>query len=281
MKFFKLSGAGNDFVAFDNRDRALPPDEARPAWLARVCRRGEGVGSDGVLIIETPDAGDTAHVRMRYHNADGGEADMCGNGLRCFTRLAHHLGAAPRQMTVRTAAGLHQTEIIDDEQVRATITDPDPIRHDVAMELDGTVHRATLAHPGVPHVAIDVTDDPIPLDAMDVHTLGRALRHHEVVMPDGANINFFRRDPSGTLHMRTYERGVEAETLACGTGAVTCVVAAALAAPLTSPIDVITRSGLTLGIHFRRAGERFTDIRLEGPAVILFEGELALPMRPH
>jgi diaminopimelate epimerase len=272
VRFFKLSGAGNDFVAFDNREDSLPPEAERPPWFRRLCARGEGVGADGVLLLVRSD---TADVRMRYHNADGGEAEMCGNGLRCLARLAHHLGAAGREMTVQTAAGLHRAVIVDDERVRVTLTDPRDIREDVELSLGGHVHRATLVNPGVPHAVVEIGDGPEGLANLNVQHLGQRLRHHPVVMPAGANVDFFCRDTRGDIHLRTYERGVEAETLACGTGAAATAIALALAEGRDSPVPILTRGGHTLAIHFRRGGDEFSDVVLEGPAVITFQAELA------
>jgi diaminopimelate epimerase len=292
VRFFKMSGAGNDFVALDNRDDRLPPDTERSRWFRRLCARGEGVGADGVLLLENTDE---AHVRMRYHNADGGEASMCGNGLRCLARLAHHLRAAPREMTVLTAAGLHHAKILDETAVRVTITDPTLVEQSVpllvppsprnsvagdAEEEGDTIYTATVVHPGVPHIAIDASAWPTPLESIDVAGLGYTLRHHRALAPAGANVNFFRRDAEGGIRMRTYERGVEAETLACGTGAVTVAIAVALRHGQGPPIRIVTHSGHTLIVGFRREGDSFTDVTLEGPAIITFTGELTAHILP-
>ena len=277
MHFFKLSGAGNDFVAFDNRDGTLPPDEARPAWFARLCRRGTGVGADGVLIVERSA---DAHVRMRYHNADGGETEMCGNGLRCLVRFAHHLGAAPAKMTVQTGAGLHHGEIVDHRQVRVTLTDPEDIRRNVDLSLEGHPFRGTVMRNGVPHVAILLDGGEEALRAFDLARLGPALRSHAAVMPEGANINLGVRAADGAIAMRTYERGVEAETLACGTGAATVALTFAVETGRGSPVDIRTSSGDMLKIHFKRDGDTFSEQMLEGPAVINYEGNLRVPLLP-
>jgi diaminopimelate epimerase len=149
------------------------------------------------------------------------------------------------------------------------------------MELDGISHRADRFLVGVPHVVIEVeSDDPSALGEIDVGSLGPPLRRHPVVMPTGSNINWVWRDRDGVLHMRTYERGVEAETLACGTGAISCAVSAALRHGQASPVTVITRSGHRLGVHFTRDGESFRDVLLEGPATITFTGELGEHLLP-
>ncbi|MBN1476159.1 diaminopimelate epimerase [Candidatus Sumerlaeota bacterium] len=278
MRFFKLSGAGNDFVAFDNREGRLPTGDRRSEWIARLCARGEGVGADGALILE-PSA--VADIRMRYHNADGGETDMCGNGIRCVARLTHHLGVAGPTIRIESAIGTHTAEVLGGDRIRVTHTPPEVQERECAMELNGISHRADRVLAGVPHVVIEVeSDDPSALGEIDVGSLGPPLRRHAAVMPKGANINWLWRDTDGTLHMRTYERGVEAETLACGTGALSCAVSAALRHGQTSPVTVITRSGHRLSIHFARDGETFHDVLLEGPATITFTGELGESLLP-
>lgn len=277
MDFLKLSGAGNDFIAFDNREGALPNEEDRPAWFARLCARGSGVGADGVLVLEHCDE---ANVRMRYHNADGYETEMCGNGLRCLARFAYHHGAIGKHGTVLTGAGVSTAEIVDDENVRVSINDPKDLRSSVALNHAGKSYDATVIRVGVPHVAIPLEGIVGDLASVDVFNVGRALRSHPEVMPDGANINFFVREAESTLRMRTYERGVENETLACGTGAVACSIAAALRLGVASPVTVITQSGLRLGVRFKRDGNAFTDVELEGPAIIVYEGQLTPPMYP-
>ncbi|NUP88436.1 MAG: diaminopimelate epimerase [Candidatus Sumerlaeia bacterium] len=276
MEFWKFSGAGNDFVTFDNRVGALPGGPAREAWIRRLCARGEGVGADGALILES--TGD-ADVRMRYHNADGGEAGMCGNGLRCLARFAHLIGAAGPAMTVRTMAGRHRAEIVDDTKVRVSITDPGSIRRGLALDHGGRTYYATAFDLGVPQVVIDLEPLCLELDAIDVGTIGRALRHHPEVLPAGANINFFRCDGE-SVRMRTYERGVEAETLACGTGATATALTMALDRGQGSPVEITTRSGHSLTIGFRREGDTFRDLTLEGPATLTFRGTLASALLP-
>jgi diaminopimelate epimerase len=276
MEFFKFSGAGNDFVTFDNRDAHLPTGTARDEWVHRLCARGEGVGADGVLILERTDEAD---VRMRYHNADGGEAGMCGNGLRCLARFARMAGAAGPNMSVRTMAGLHTAEILDDVRVRVSITDPRGVTQGIALGHAGRTYVATAVDLGVPHLAIDLEPLCLDLEELDVHGVGCALRHHPAVMPEGTNANFFSR-AGGRLRMRTYERGVEAETLACGTGATSIAIALALAENRPSPIDITTRSGHTLRIGFRREGDALRGLTLEGPAILTFRGTLAPALMP-
>jgi diaminopimelate epimerase len=245
------------------------------------------VGADGVLVIETCDEAD---IRMRYHNSDGGESEMCGNGLRSIARLAHTLGAAPEKMTVRTGAGIHSAEILDSTRARVSLTDPANTVAEMELPLGDTCHRAGMLNTGVPHLVLDTcgtADNPSEawrrwreMTDADVVTLGRALRSHPAVMPAGANVNFIARDPDGRVHMRTYERGVEAETLACGTGATAVALTLAAREGLESPVAIQTRSDHTLVIHFERRAERFTNIWLEGPAVITYEGILAQALLP-
>jgi diaminopimelate epimerase len=222
-----------------------------------------------------------ADTRMRYHNADGGETEMCGNGIRCVARLTHHLEAADRTVRIESAIGIHTAEILEGDRIRVTHPPPEVQGRDCLMELNGVSHRADRVLVGVPHVVIEVEgDNPMALRDIAVGSLGPPLRRHPAVMPEGANINWLWRDSDGTLHMRTYERGVEAETLACGTGALSCAVSVALRHGQTSPVTVITRGGHRLGIHFAHEGETFRDVLLEGPATITFTGELGESLLP-
>ncbi len=276
LSFCKMSGAGNDFVVADNRDRAIP-EEGRRQWIERVCRRAVSVGADGVLLIEPAD-GD-ADFRMRYYNSDGGEAESCGNGARCIARFAHHIGAAPEQMRFETKAGLYHARVFANNEVEIGMTDPFDLRRGaVALQFD-SLPAVTVDHlnTGVPHAVAWMQN----IESVDVQNLGHAIRFHPAFQPAGANANFVQVVNESTLRIRTYERGVEGETLACGTG---CVAAASLAGIngwVKPPVAVHTRGGVVLTINYDREGEAIRNVRLRGEARIVFKGELIEPFMEH
>ncbi|MCK5118774.1 MAG: diaminopimelate epimerase [Candidatus Latescibacteria bacterium] len=265
LKFTKMSGAGNDFVVFDNRDGGIP--EERAELVRRVCARRVGVGADGALFVEQSEASD---FRMRYYNADGGEAEMCGNGGRCISRYAYLNGMVGEKMAFETMAGRYRAEIVG-ELVRLEMVPPKDIRLQFEINVDGYERTINFIHTGVPHVV--VFSDRI--DDIDVPQMGRKIREHEKFAPAGANANFVQVVDRGHIRIRTYERGVEDETLACGTGTVAAALVGALLKRLRSPVEAITRSGLILTVHFDLKGKKCTNVFLEGNAEVIFEGVLA------
>lgn len=270
ITFKKMAGAGNDFIVIDNR-AGIVAQEGRKPLFAAWCARRVGIGADGVLLVE-PAQGD-AHFRMRYYNADGGEAESCGNGARCIARFAFLIGAAPRQMRFETAAGLYEAVVGEDGDVCLSMSDPHGLRRAVALEVpDLFKGELDFINTGVPHVVIMVSD----LEAAPVNALGRAIRYHNEFAPAGTNVNFIRLREDGDIDIRTYERGVEDETLACGTGSVAAALIANLHGHGHAPVKVYTRGGPVLKIHFERAGEAFSKIKLEGEARVVYEGVVEL-----
>ena len=277
LPFVKMNGAGNDFVMLDNRARQLGLDHAA---LARLCDRHRGVGADGVLLVEPPE---TAHAdfRMRYYNADGGEAEMCGNGARCFARFAAHLdagGGASRDrehLTFETLAGPIRARI-EGEQVRLDMSRPvdGADLGEIAVGDRGETLRVCFLNTGVPHVVVVVND----AEATEVTRLGAALRYHEKFAPKGTNANFVQAVGPREIVVRTYERGVEGETLACGTGTVASALVFAERNDLDAgPISVRVRGGDTLHVGFTRTGLfQFENVTLTGPADFAFTGEITL-----
>lgn len=269
IPFTKMEGAGNDFILVDNRD-AILGDIDRPALAADLCRRALGIGADGLILIEKAD--DPAlDFRWDFYNADGSAAEMCGNGARCAARFAHAIGAAGESMTFGTLAGPIRAWLTEDG-ARVQLTDATaPVLH---RDLDAAGRRfdAYLLNTGVPHAVVPVDD----LEAVDVEGWGRPLRFHAAFGPAGANVNFLARD-GGKLALRTYERGVEGETLACGTGSVASAIVASELWNLPPPLSLRTRSGLVLTVDFTRDGDRVTGLLLEGPARVVFTGNVAPP----
>jgi diaminopimelate epimerase len=266
LRFTKMNGAGNDFLLLDNRAGDLILTKAQ---IARLCDRHRGVGADGVLILES--ARDGADFRMRYHNADGGEAEMCGNGARCFARFADRTAGPLKKMTFETPAGVIGAELHAD-LVTLQMSDPQDLRLEVEVPIDGEVIHAGYVDSGVPHVVVPVAS----IDEIDLDSLGAALRHHTLFQPRGANANFLERRGPRSIAIRTYERGVEDETLACGTGVVASALLFAGREDLAGPIDVRVRGGEVLQVGFVREDERFRNVTLTGPADFVFDGVIEL-----
>ena len=262
--FTKMVGAGNDFIVLDNRSGSLAAD--RRKLFAGWCDRRMSVGADGVLLVELSD---DAHFRMRYYNADGGEAEMCGNGGRCIARYAYLNGIAPASMEFVSAAGRHEAQIVGCD-VRLGMTEPFGLELEVALQLANERRTVHLLNTGVPHAAIVVGD----VRRTDVVALGREIRHHERFSPAGINTNFVTPLDRRTFHIRTYERGVEDETLACGTGATASAIVGAITGLFDPPVTAITASGLPLVIHFSLADSGASNVFLEGPAAVAFDGIL-------
>ncbi|HID95448.1 MAG TPA: diaminopimelate epimerase [Candidatus Latescibacteria bacterium] len=264
LKFTKMTGAGNDFIVFDSRDGKIPED--RSEFVRRICQRRLSIGADGVLIVE---ASDKADFKMRYYNADGGEAEMCGNGGRCVSRYAYLKKIAPRKMTFETIAGLHYSEVVG-EDVRLRMLDPHDINLRFGIELNEEEVTVNFANTGVPHVVLFVDN----VSSVDVRTLGERIRNHKKFMPEGTNANFVQIIDPNHIKVRTYERGVEGETLACGTGVVAAAVIGGLLGRLKSPAEALTQSGITLKVHFDIIDNSVKNVFLEGDAKIIFEGVL-------
>jgi diaminopimelate epimerase len=266
FKFTKMNGAGNDFVLLDNLDGRL---ELGPGQIARLCDRHRGIGADGLLLAEP--AANGADFRMRYYNADGGEAEMCGNGARCFARFASRITGAEGAISFETPAGVIRAQCVG-SGVRLAMSTPRDLALDQRIALASGDTVAHSVNTGVPHAVVFVRD----LGQTDVRGLGAALRHHPHFAPRGTNANFVQVIDPRTIAIRTYERGVEEETLACGTG----VVAAALilhekhGAP--SPVSVRVRGGDTLVVSFEKEGGAFRNVTLTGPADFVFEGQIGI-----
>ncbi|MCJ8502570.1 diaminopimelate epimerase [Desulfatitalea alkaliphila] len=265
IPFWKMSGSGNDFIIIDNRAGVVETVEV-PRFVAMTCRRRMSVGADGLILIEPSRRVD---FQWRFFNADGSVAEMCGNGARCAARFAHLNGIAPADMAFETLAGVITARVRGD-QVRVGMSDPRDIVIQETIDLpDG---RITLSHlnTGVPHAVIEVPD----ADAVDLGALGSAVRYHSRFAPAGTNVNLIAPVGEGPWAIRTYERGVEGETLACGTGVSAAALVLALRHDHPSPVTLATRGGSLLKVHFQRTGQDFSDVALEGDARVIYEGRL-------
>jgi len=264
IPFWKMHGAGNDFILVDDRDEIFPAGDT--AWLRRIGARRTGVGCDGIILVQ---ASDKADFRMRFFNPDGNEVEMCGNGARCVARLASKIGAAPPQMSIDTVAGILHAEIRG-ENVKLKMSSPSGWCLDEELALSGGPVQYSFVNTGVPHVVVEVED----LDACDVTGLGAEIRYHEEFAPAGTNANFIRVTGPGSLHIRTYERGVEDETLACGTGIVAAALTAARRGRVNAPVSLTAASGDELEVDFELTDDSADNVTLLGPAVHVFQGTL-------
>lgn len=267
IHFWKMNGAGNDFVMIDNRDLR---HNLSTEQIAALCDRHRGVGADGLLAVEPAEGG--SDFRMRYYNADGGEAEMCGNGARCFARFANMLnGWNLTDIKFDTPAGVIGATYHGDN-VRIAMSDPHSQRMGLSLDVAGHQKTVHFVNTGVPH-AVVVVDD---LDAVPVREWGAALRYHTEFQPKGTNANFLKVTPEG-ISIRTYERGVEDETLACGTGMVACALMHHELTGAPSPVKVKVKGGETLEIGFEKTADGYRNVTLTGPADIVFEGEIRMP----
>lgn len=261
QRFAKYEGAGNDFILLDGRDGLPPLDAAR---IARLCDRHFGIGADGLMTLLRPAAGD-CDCSMRYYNADGSAGEMCGNGGRCFALFAHHLGISGEVKRFDSIDGLHTARIVRADALAGTV--------ELGMidvgRIDAGAGGWLALNTGVPHY-VELVDD---VDAVDLCGRGRAIRRDLARFPEGTNVDFVTVTDAGRLRIRTYERGVEDETLACGTGAVAAAIAVnRLLQPAVERFTIAARGG-ELRVDFRRTDDdRYTGIRLSGPARKVFEG---------
>ncbi len=269
LKVFKYEGAANDFVALDNRTDLVPEGDARQQLVKALCDRRRGIGADGVLMIE-PRRSDATDFRMRYYNSDGSEGEMCGNGARCIARFANLIGAAGPEMTFDTEAGTYRASA-SETMVVVSFPDIETVPTARPLDTDGESFDADYLEAGVPHLVVWTND----ARRAPVAEQGPKLRFHEALAPRGANVNFVSPDPAAPEHLlvRTYERGVEEETQACGTGSVASAVCWAQRRGLTGAqtIAVVPTSGDTLEIGFTLEENAVRAITLGGPAHLVFE----------
>tara|TARA_B100001093_G_scaffold520431_2_gene615846 strand:+ start:9974 stop:10786 length:813 start_codon:yes stop_codon:yes gene_type:complete len=266
LKFTKMNGAGNDFVIVDNRDKSLSLNKEQ---IKLVCQRQRGVGADGFLAVEPSQGG--ADYRMRYYNADGGEAEMCGNGARCFARFVNRIeGNSLSETSFETIAGVIKGEFLGDE-VRIQLSKPFDFFLNETLQIGDQKRLVHSVNTGVPHAVIFVDD----VSSLDIQSLGAGIRHHEHFAPSGTNVNFVQITEPGSICIRTFERGVENETFACGTGMVACSIIHHEISDVPSPIRVTVAGGDTLEVGFDHVSAgAYDNVTLLGPADFTFEGML-------
>jgi diaminopimelate epimerase len=267
LEFTKMNGAGNDFVVVDDRAQQLGLEAGR---IARLCDRHAGIGADGLIVLK-PCASGRADWAWDFFNSDGSNAEMCGNGARCFARFVQRLTGAKKGLTFETRAGI-VSAAFQGELVTVGLTPPKDLRLSQCISLSSgptTVHSVDT---GVPHAVLFVPD----ADQAMVQSLGAEIRRHPHFAPRGTNVNFVQLDGAKGIRVRTFERGVEGETLACGTGVTAAALIAGELHGLSSPVRVRVRGGDVLEVSFQKADGKFSDVRLTGPADFVFDGKISL-----
>ncbi|HVO65221.1 MAG TPA: diaminopimelate epimerase [Syntrophales bacterium] len=265
IEFFKMSGSGNDFIIIENRSQSLAVKNLAE-FAKKICERNVAVGADGLILIENSSRAD---FRWRFFNADGSEVDMCGNGGRCAARYAFIKGIAGKRLSFETSAGIIDAEVKGDV-VKLRMTDPHNAKINFSIMIENRSLEVNFINTGVPHIVYFVHN----LEGFDVFNVGRKIRYHKEFQPEGTNANFMEVIDRHTIRVRTYERGVEDETLACGTGAVASALISSGKGLVESPVDVRVKSGETLKIYFQKTNSEFKDIYLEGKAKVVYEGRL-------
>ncbi len=268
IPFWKLSGSGNDFIVIDYR-RPMPSQDEMRVFVSKVCRRGLSVGADGVILIKYSSVADYG---WHYYNADGSEVAMCANGSRCAARFAVENKIAPPKHTFETLAGIVRAEVVEENGVgvRVYLPDPSALHLGIDVEIGDQVLCGHFVNTGVEHVVYFVDD----VQKVDVIALGRKTRYHHLFAPSGTNANFVSLTDRHQMKIRTYERGVENETLACGTGAIASALIATALDKIERPVSLLTQSGTVLEVDFKQEGSTFKDISLKGDARIIYRGEI-------
>lgn len=256
LKFTKMTGSGNDFIIIDNRDNKIR--DYNTEFIKKVCTRSLSVGADGIIFIENSKQAD---FKWSFFNSDGSVAEMCGNGSRCVAKYAYLNGIAGKKMRFETLAGIISAEIKDDEYVKVQLTDPFDEKFNITVDN----FELSYVNTGVPHAVIKTNK----LEDADLQIVGSTIRFHSFFAPAGTNVDLYEIIGDNTVKMRTYERGVEGETFACGTGAAAVAMVAARNDKVKSPVSVVTKSSEILKIYLEES-----HIFLEGKARFVYNGEL-------
>ena len=265
IPFSKMTGCGNDFIIIDNRRKILDADRLGD-FVRKVCAPKLSVGADGLVLVEPSTK---VNFKWRFFNSDGSVAEMCGNAARCVARFAVLKGIAPPQMAFETLAGIIEAEVRG-RQMKVLMVPPVGLKLNIDVPIDGQSRQMHFINTGVPH-AIQLVDQAASVAVKD---LGKKIRFHAQFQPAGANANFVQVVDRKHIKVRTYERGVEDETLACGTGAVASALIAAKEGFVDSPVEAQTSGGEILKIYFEAKGDGFDRVFLEGDARVVYEGEL-------
>jgi diaminopimelate epimerase len=260
-----MTGCGNDFIIIDNRQKILDADRLGDL-VQKVCAHKLSAGADGLVLIEPSPK---VNFKWRFFNSDGSVGEMCGNAARCVARFAVLKGIAPPKMAFETLAGIIEAEVAG-RLIKVLMVPPTGLKLDIDVPIDGQSHQMHFVNTGVPH-AIKFVENAASVSVKD---LGKKVRFHSRFQPAGTNANFVQVVDRKHIKVRTYERGVENETLACGTGAVASALIAAKKGFIDSPVEVQTSGGETLRIYFQPKGDGFDRVFLEGDARVVYEGEM-------
>ncbi len=263
INFIKMSGGGNDFILIDNRKERLL--KKKSSLVKHVCQRKISVGADGVILVEKSGKAD---FKMRIFNPDGSEAEMCGNGARCVALFSYKEKIAKKNMCFETKAGIIGAQIINDKKVKIKMSNPFDLKKDLKLKINGKEFKGSFINTGVPHTVIFTSR----IKTIEVEEVGRKIRRHKMFSPQGTNVDFVSLKGRSSIYLRTYERGVEAETLSCGTGSVASAIIAGLKKGLKSPVKVITQSGEIYIIYFSIEKENIKEVYLEGSVAVSYEG---------
>jgi len=263
LAFVKMVGAGNDFIVIDNRVSGIGYRVSLSMLARSVCQRQTGLGADGLLVLEKSKKAD---LKMRIFNADGSEAEMCGNGLRCVALYARDTG----KVKIETKAGIYDVSVRGKDRVKIKMEGVRDLCLDLALMVNGRSIKVNYVDTGVPHTVIFVEG----LEDIDVGSIGRNIRYHKKFKPRGTNVDFVEIINDKNIKMRAYERGVEGETLACGTGAVAAAIVTGIGYRESRiGVNVRTRGG-TLKVYFKKIGKKIKDVYLEGEAKEVYKGEV-------
>ena len=272
MKFWKMNGAGNDFVILNNLEEHLP-HEVLPAVAKTLCERHMSIGADGMMVVEAPTQG--GDYKMLFFNSDGSMGEMCGNGARCICRYGYETGLAGEIQTVETTAGIVTGQRIDQRLYKIRLNDPTTVKLDAPVEIDGVKYACSyveLGNPGIPHAVVPYHDLK-NADENELRELGRAIRWYKD-FPKGANVNFYEITGEDTAFERTFERGVEDFTYACGTGTGSLVTVLTLQGKVSGHGVKVNMTGGQLIIDVEREGSSIQDLYLTGPTNIVAKGEV-------
>lgn len=267
IKFTKMSGTSNDFIIIDNRNQTLDADHLKN-WIPKICTRKASVGADGLILIEKSDKAD---FKWRFFNCDGSEAEMCGNGSRCAARFSYLEGITGPHLSFETKAGIIKA-YINDKLVKVQMPDPSQMKLDIQLPAERSTITLSKINTGVPH-AVLVMEHLEEFTLPTLIDLGKTIRFHKYFQPNGANVNFIEVREERGLKVKTYERGVEDITHACGTGVVASALISHAKKLIQSPVHVKTIGG-DLIVYFEHDGKQYTNVLLEGDARVVYRGEL-------